>query len=205
MRRGNREVESLLEAPSGWGVRIEYYGQRKWTFVTAVNLNKPKELWGLNQKVSGWFGTIAEGPTRTILPPVDRMGLRYSLSITRNVVTSCLRPLGQANRKACCGRYGERWRKVSLKQIQMLLGHSNLTTTERYIYSLQNDLKLTVEVLSEIKRHETKKRSTIKLANLLILLWRPQGDLNPCCRRERLRALFMLILRKATNPAAYGH
>lgn len=48
--------------------------------------------------------------------------------------------------------------KVSLKQIQMLLGHSNLTTTERYIYSLQNDLKSTVEVLSEIKRHEGQAR-----------------------------------------------
>jgi len=92
MRRGNREVESLLEAPSGWEVRIEYYGQRKWTLVTVVNLNKPKELWGLNQKVGGWFGVIAEIPTRAKFPPADRVGLRYSLSNTRNVVTSCLRP-----------------------------------------------------------------------------------------------------------------
>ena len=49
-RCGSREVEALLEAPSGWGVRIGYYGQRKWTLVTVVNIDKPKELWGLNQK-----------------------------------------------------------------------------------------------------------------------------------------------------------
>jgi len=49
--------------------------------------------------------------------------------------------------------------KVSLKKIQLLLGHSSLATTERYIYHLGEDLKSTVEVLSEIKRHEGKARN----------------------------------------------
>jgi len=49
--------------------------------------------------------------------------------------------------------------KVSLKKIQLLLGHSNLATTERYIYHLGEDLKSTVEVLSEIKRHEDEARN----------------------------------------------
>lgn len=40
-------------------------------------------------------------------------------------------------------------KKVSLKEIQMLLGHSNLTTTERYVYNLQDDLSATVEILSD--------------------------------------------------------
>ena len=48
--------------------------------------------------------------------------------------------------------------KVSLKKIQLLLGHSNLTTTERYIYHLGEDLRSTVEVLSEIKRHDNQAR-----------------------------------------------
>jgi hypothetical protein len=47
--------------------------------------------------VSGWFGWIAERPTRATLPSADRVDLRYLLSDTRNVVTPCLRPLGQAN------------------------------------------------------------------------------------------------------------
>jgi integrase len=49
--------------------------------------------------------------------------------------------------------------KVSLKKIQLLLGHSSLTTTERYIYHLGEDLKSTVGVLSKIKRHEDKARN----------------------------------------------
>lgn len=40
-------------------------------------------------------------------------------------------------------------KKVSLKEIQMLLGHTNLTTTERYIYNIQNDLSGAVEILSD--------------------------------------------------------
>ena len=48
--------------------------------------------------------------------------------------------------------------KVSLKKIQLLLGHASISTTERYIYYLGEDLKSTVDVLSEIKRHEDKAR-----------------------------------------------
>ena len=48
--------------------------------------------------------------------------------------------------------------KVSLKKIQLLLGHASISTTERYIYHLGEDLKSTVEVLSEIKRHESQAR-----------------------------------------------
>ena len=48
--------------------------------------------------------------------------------------------------------------KVSLKKIQLLLGHASISTTERYIYHLGEDLKSTVEVLSEIKRHEDQAR-----------------------------------------------
>jgi len=44
----------------------------------------------LDQKVSGWFGGIAERLTRVAFPPVDRVDLRYSLSIMRNVITLCL-------------------------------------------------------------------------------------------------------------------
>jgi len=40
-------------------------------------------------------------------------------------------------------------KKVSLKEIQMLLGHANLTTTERYVYNLQDDLSGAVEILSD--------------------------------------------------------
>ncbi len=34
--------------------------------------------------------------------------------------------------------------------------------------------------------------------------WRPQPDLNRCCRRERLMMLYITISHKGTNTAAYG-
>jgi len=61
--------------------------------------------------VSGWFGWVAERPTRAELPSAEKVDLRYLLSDMWNVVTPCLRPVGQANRKASCGRYGVRWWK----------------------------------------------------------------------------------------------
>ena len=73
-----------------------------------MTINKPKELRGLDQKVSGWFGAVAGGPTRAILPPADRVDLRYSLVRFAERINPVPSPIGQANRKACCWRYGER-------------------------------------------------------------------------------------------------
>jgi hypothetical protein len=39
-----------------------------------VNIDKPKELRGLNQKVGGWFGGVAERPTRAVSPPAEQSG-----------------------------------------------------------------------------------------------------------------------------------
>ncbi len=50
-----------------------------------MNLNKPKELIGLDQKVSGWFVLVFIWATRTVVPPAERVDLRYPLSNTRNV------------------------------------------------------------------------------------------------------------------------
>ena len=79
--------------------------------VTVVILDKPKELTGLNQKVSGGFGCIERRPTRAIFPPADRVDLRYSLSNTRNVVAPCHRPLGRLTVRHADGGMGRRERK----------------------------------------------------------------------------------------------
>ena len=76
--------------------------------VTVVILNKPKELTGLDQKVGGWFGAMEYPPTRATLPPADRVGLRYPLSNTRNVVAPCHRPLGRLTVRQAVG--GLDWR-----------------------------------------------------------------------------------------------
>ena len=60
----------------------------------------------MNQKVSGWFGGVAERPTRATPPPAERVGLRYLLSDMRNVVTSCLRPLGRLTVRHALGGMG---------------------------------------------------------------------------------------------------
>jgi hypothetical protein len=68
-----------------------------------VKLNKPNELRGLNQKVSGRLGGVVELPTRATLPPAERVGLMYSMSNTRNVITSYLRPLGRLTVRHAAG------------------------------------------------------------------------------------------------------
>ena len=75
--------------------------------VTVVNVDKPKELIGLDQKVGGWFGGIRCRPTRTTFPPADRVDLRYSLSNTRNVVAPCHRPSGRPTARQADGGMGE--------------------------------------------------------------------------------------------------
>jgi hypothetical protein len=79
--------------------------------VTAVILNKPKELVGLDQKVGGWFGGIQYPPTRTASPPAERVDLRYSWSNTRNVVAPCHRPPGRPTARQADGGMGRRERK----------------------------------------------------------------------------------------------
>lgn len=44
--------------------------------------------------------------------------------------------------------------KISSKTIQRILRHKNLTTTEKYIYRLNNDLKGVMDLLSREKGHE---------------------------------------------------
>jgi hypothetical protein len=60
----------------------------------------------LDQKVSGWVGWICERPTRAAFPPADRVGLRYLLSDTRNVVTPYLRPRGRLTVRHAVGGMG---------------------------------------------------------------------------------------------------
>ena len=56
---------------------------------------------------------------------------------------------------------------VSAKAIQRILRHKNVTTTERYIQNINNDLKATINLLSiggmvkiyESDTREIKKRS----------------------------------------------
>ena len=54
--------------------------------------------------------------------------------------------------------------KVSAKRIQRILRHKNLSTTERYIQNINDDLKNTFELLSQekIPQHHTPN---VKRAN----------------------------------------
>ena len=46
-------------------------------------------------------------PTRATLPPADRVGLRYPMSDTRNVVIPCLRPMGRLTARRADGGMGK--------------------------------------------------------------------------------------------------
>ncbi len=56
--------------------------------------------------VSGWFGWVVERPTRATLPPAEKVGLRYLLSDTWNVVTPCLRLCGRLTVRHAVGGMG---------------------------------------------------------------------------------------------------
>ena len=81
--------------------------------------------------------------------------------------------------------------KISAKSIQRILRHKNLRTTELYIQNINNDLKSTINLLSNggvLKIHKSHTRESKKGAKLECLapvMWRPQRDLNSCRRRER--------------------
>jgi len=75
--------------------------------------------------VSGWFGWIAERPTRATLPPADRVDLRYLLSDTRNVATPCLRPCGRLTVRHAVGGMG---REVGRSQGHPVMGWIRVET-----------------------------------------------------------------------------
>ena len=56
--------------------------------------------------VSGWLGWVAERPTRAILPPAEKVDLRYLLSDTWNVVTLCLCLMGRLTVRHADGGIG---------------------------------------------------------------------------------------------------
>jgi integrase len=63
-------------------------------------------------------------------------------------------------------------KNVPLKQIQLVLGHSNTTITDRYISNLQTDMKSTMDLLklddknekarNENKRHENRNENGLQ-------------------------------------------
>lgn len=57
--------------------------------------------------------------------------------------------------------------KVSAKQIQRILRHKNLSTTERYIQNINDDLKSTLELLSTVRvpQNGTQKQEKDQAAN----------------------------------------
>ena len=56
--------------------------------------------------VSGWFGGIAERPARALIPPAEKVDLKYLLSNTWNVVTPCLRLCGRLTVRHAVGGMG---------------------------------------------------------------------------------------------------
>jgi hypothetical protein len=79
------------------------------TKVNTRNCRKQEQAKGagrLGPKGKWVVGCLSSRPTRAILPPADRVGLRYSLPDTRNVVTSCLRPLGRLTVRHADGGMG---------------------------------------------------------------------------------------------------
>ena len=79
---------------------------------------------------------------------------------------------------------------VPTKIIQEILGHEIISTTEKYLGALGVDKKH-LQVLSNKKVRQTvrltdkRKTGKMKLIQNQRVYWRPQGDSNPCCRRER--------------------
>jgi hypothetical protein len=58
--------------------------------------------------VSGWFGWVAERPTRATLPPAEQSGPKVFAVRYAERGNPMPSPLGQANRKACYKRFGVR-------------------------------------------------------------------------------------------------
>ena len=76
---------------------------------------------------------------------------------------------------------------IPMIDIQTILRHKNLSTTERYIRRIES-VRPALRVLPKLKNHlaTTTNKNRHKAEELsACLYWRPQPDLNRCCRRER--------------------
>ena len=110
-------------------------------------------LWRLNnKKVDSDFVFVNEHPSQDYGKPFV-----YRQRFMKKICTRAgIRPFGFHSLRRFVASFIHQSGKASMKQISILLGHESITTTERYIYFLGEDLKSTVDILSEIKGKGTK-------------------------------------------------
>ncbi len=82
---------------------------------------------------------------------------------------------------------------IDIRTVQKLLGYHSIKMTEKYSHLAPDHLQSVASFLNfqdkpENKRHKYGTNEIFgyfEIPQVVAIQWRPQGDLNPCRRRER--------------------
>ncbi len=79
--RMSRKANSTLAALSRMGARNDGMRNIGELLINVVNVDRPKMLTGLDQKVRGMAGMVRCCPTRTTIPPANRQTLTHCVKL----------------------------------------------------------------------------------------------------------------------------